>query len=740
VSDDDVSPGLEALVEQFLDRREREPDLRPEQFAEDHPDAGPALLRALHTSLELLATLHDAPEPLPETFAGYRVVRELGRGGMGVVYEVERDGVRRALKHVAVTALLQPRALQRFQREAAALQRLRHPGIVAVHEVGTQDGLPFLVMDLVDGPTLLHSTPMPWRRATTLVRDVARALAVVHDAGLCHRDLKPDNIVLRADAAPVVIDFGLVHDADGDTLTASGDLLGTVRYMAPEQAEGRSADARSDVHALGLILLELLHGEPAREHGSRSDLLAAAVRGLPRRRLRRPAGAPNDLVRVLRTALARRPEQRYADAAALAADLDRVLDGTPVRGRPPGSVALALDALRFHPRMAGVLVGLLLALLVGGAFVWRAAARATHAQNARHLFDGAVMAWFDGDEAAGSAGARATLAERPGHRGARALLTLCAGEAATLAPGDGEALVNALAARSAAQWQAAAAALRAAIVQDPACPLARILLAEAEEKLGHPAEADGELTAAQRLLPESAALAAALGALQLRRGDAQAAAASYRRVCDRQPDRFDPRYQLARACHAFDAEAALREITAAEPLLPPGDARRERLLRNLQAATLDKLGRSAEAVQVLSALAERHPDDPRVLFNLGYTLDRLARVHEAKGWYEKVLAIEPHNQSATLCLVWLLSTAADRELQDPDRAERLLVQALEADGGSSDKVLQMVREYGLRTRRIERLVDTMQQLAARPDLPQQRRATLEHTCNYLRNGVGPDGR
>ena len=313
-----MSADLEALVEAFLDRLDDDPELSPETFAAEHPNAGPQLLASLRSTIDVMTALGDGVEPLPERIGPHTVIGELGRGGMGVVYEIEHGGQRRALKRLGVTALLQPNAQQRFGREANALRRLAVDGVVAVHEVGMADGLPFLVMDLVDGPSLEGAGPLPWRRATELCRDLGNALAAIHDAGLCHRDLKPQNVILGNDGKPVIVDFGLVHDDTNATLTGTGDLVGTPRYLAPEQAAGQPTDARTDVHALGLLFAELLTGQPVRRGTNRSAVLTEAVAG-------RPAELGSiehvtALRRVVQTATALRPRWRYPTARAMVAE------------------------------------------------------------------------------------------------------------------------------------------------------------------------------------------------------------------------------------------------------------------------------------------------------------------------------------------------------------------------------------------------------------------------------------
>jgi tetratricopeptide (TPR) repeat protein len=145
-------------------------------------------------------------------------------------------------------------------------------------------------------------------------------------------------------------------------------------------------------------------------------------------------------------------------------------------------------------------------------------------------------------------------------------------------------------------------------------------------------------------------------------------------------------------------------------------------------------------VPILEALAAAHPDDAPVTFNLAYVLDRLLRVREAKGWYERTLALDADNLNANLCLVWLQAIAADPELRDPAAAERRLLDVLQRDRGRHAAVLQAVREFGLRTGRIERVLDAPAQLAADGSLTEQQRATLAHTRSYLQNGAPPEGR
>ena len=268
----------EELVGAFLDGLEQDPTLTPEAFVAARPEHAAELLAAIEAAGEARNLLEAARPDVPERIGPYRVLARLGSGGMGVVYAVERDGERHALKWLAPVLAATPHARERFQREARSLARLAHPGIVRIHDTGVFQDAPYLVMEHVDGPTLAElGAPLTPADAARLVRELALTVEAAHAEGVLHRDLKPANVILRPDGTPVLLDFGLGVAEDEATLTTSGALLGTPRYMAPEQAAGRPADRRTDVHALGLILHELLHGAPARAEGSRAEVLERPV-------------------------------------------------------------------------------------------------------------------------------------------------------------------------------------------------------------------------------------------------------------------------------------------------------------------------------------------------------------------------------------------------------------------------------------------------------------------------------
>ena len=228
---------------------------------------------------------------LPET-PGYEILGELGRGGMGVVYKARQVALNRvvALKMILAGGHAGADQRTRFRAEAEAAARLQHPHIVQIYQVGEFGGYPFFSLEFVEGGSLadrLTGAPWPIREAAGLVETLGRALQEAHRLGVIHRDLKPANILLRADGAPMVADFGLakrVGAADGPT--QSGAVLGTPSYMAPEQASGKSKEVgpAADIYALGAVLYELLTGRPPFKGETQMDTLLQVMERASRRR------------------------------------------------------------------------------------------------------------------------------------------------------------------------------------------------------------------------------------------------------------------------------------------------------------------------------------------------------------------------------------------------------------------------------------------------------------------------
>jgi tetratricopeptide (TPR) repeat protein len=352
-------------------------------------DTGPAAL-----ALESAMAMPSAELPRPgQLIAGrYLVVRQIGEGGMGVVFEAEQQEPRRrvALKCIR-TGALDPLALQRFRREAYALGQLQHPGIAQVFEAGLHEGpppLPFLAMELVEGQPLAEAARgLPLRDQLTLLAALAEAVAHAHERGIVHRDLKPSNVLVETGSAgprPRVLDFGIARlhgEAGATSFTRTNQVIGTLAYLSPEQVEHGSAaaDPRSDVWSLGVIAYELLAGRPPLP--LREAALAEAARLLrdeePPRLDRLVPSLCFDLSTIVHKALSKDPGQRYPDAGALAADLRRLLADQPIAARPPSTLYQLQRFARRHRGLVAGLAATFVALVAGLVVAIVLATRAT---------------------------------------------------------------------------------------------------------------------------------------------------------------------------------------------------------------------------------------------------------------------------------------------------------------------------------------------------------------------------
>jgi len=305
----------------------------------------------------------------PTAVPGYEILGELGKGGMGVVYRARQVRLGRlvALKMILGPGLADPDRRDRFQREAEAVGRLRHPNIVQIHEVGEQDGVPYFSLELVEDGTLarrIAGTPLPAADAARTVAAVARAVQAAHAAGILHRDLKPANVLLAADGTPKVADFGLAKRIEEDGQTMSGQVLGTPSYMPPEQARGdRDVGPAADVWALGATLYECLTGRPPFKGATTIDTIWQVLHQEPAAVRQLNAQVPRDLETICHKCLQKDAAKRYASAAALADDLDRFLDGRPIHARPVGALERGLKWVRRRPAVAGLVVATAVALL-----------------------------------------------------------------------------------------------------------------------------------------------------------------------------------------------------------------------------------------------------------------------------------------------------------------------------------------------------------------------------------------
>ena len=481
-----------ALADDFVNRQRLGQNPSIDDYAAAHPDLADEI-RLAFPALLMIADLKPGPRDATGEFESasvvvrgarlqrlgdFRLLREAGRGGMGVVYEAEQEslGRRVALKVLAAHAIADPAQIKRFEREARAAAQLHHTNIVPVFGVGEQDGLHYYAMQFIPGlgldsvieevkrlrsapptgataaaplleprnstlqiaPTvaglarsllsehfdstalaacapgsvealrseelgMINLSPQPkidsaevpsdvvlgpsglsstsgsdtryWRSVARVGLQVAQGLEYAHTQGIFHRDIKPSNLLLDAQGTAWLTDFGLAKAVEGDDLTHTGDIVGTIRYMAPERFHGR-CDARSDVYALGLTLYEMAALRPAFDHAGRQALIRQVMEDAPPELRKIVPGLPRDLETIIQMAIVREPAARYATAGAMADDLALFLDGKPVHARDTGPIERCWKWALRRPLVAALVASLALAVCTGFGLVtwqWRAA-------------------------------------------------------------------------------------------------------------------------------------------------------------------------------------------------------------------------------------------------------------------------------------------------------------------------------------------------------------------------------
>jgi hypothetical protein len=418
----DASTRLERALDVFLDFQ-RDGGTREALLAR-HPDLAEQLEALLEEEDEDDGDGDHQLDGEPRRFGEFTLLREIGRGGVGVVHEARQRTLERrvALKVLHGWVGGDALGLARFQREAQTLARLDHPGIVKVFDFGVTDGRPWMAMEFVDGESLAARLERlrvagghrgdSLRQVLEAIVVVAEALQVAHDAAIVHRDVKPSNVFLRADGSAVLGDFGLARDRGDATLTQAGTVVGTPHYMAPEQIVERGAvAARSDVFSLGATLYEAITLRRPFDGPTTEAVLQRILNRDPADPRWGQRRFPADLAAIVMTALEKEPARRYQNAQALAQDLRAFLELRPVRARPQSrSRRLWLWAWR-EPVRAALLVVALVALTLGGVLLARwndleaaalaraeqtyedAVARALLARTSRHRDD--ALRWVE---------------------------------------------------------------------------------------------------------------------------------------------------------------------------------------------------------------------------------------------------------------------------------------------------------------------------------------------------------
>ncbi|WP_182865221.1 serine/threonine-protein kinase [Rhodopirellula sp. JC639] len=403
---EDQQTRLTELLDQYLIALEHGQRLNVDQVSRENPD----LAEVFATYLEKLDALYGvvpgfhAPNetPSPEhtdkmTLGDFAILREIGRGGMGIVYEASQQSLDRrvAIKLLPLASLLDSRQIARFKNEAHAAGLLQHPHIVPIYSVGSERGVHYYAMQFIDGESIddlvsrgrTGSSEGLQLGTNQIIRwaiDIAGALQVAHENGVIHRDVKPSNLMLDHTGKIWITDFGLARRQNDVTLTRSGDVIGTMRYMSPEQARGETAmiDGRADIYSLAVTLYEMLTLRPAHNGNDAPTILKQIDQQdvAPLRSLR--PDLPRDLETVIAKAMSKRREGRYDTAADFAADLTRVLDGQPTLARPP-SIADRIGRFAAMHRSV-VMTGVVIVsfAFVGSAFMNAQLAAAKQASDA----------------------------------------------------------------------------------------------------------------------------------------------------------------------------------------------------------------------------------------------------------------------------------------------------------------------------------------------------------------------
>lgn len=439
---------IDVLVDEFTRelRAEKNPDI--EKYVSQHPSLEEQI-RKLFPMLEMMEARNKTdlsehsidmideelrnlgPQPTRRSIGDYRIIRELGRGGMGIVYLAEQESLGRkvAIKVLPESAQFDQRRMQRFQLEAKAAGKLHHSNIVPVFDVGHDDEVSYLVMQYIEGVSLDHvlrkmrndsdadhtigfdgvntaieqdsnsTESQPdrdfdhsiaasvsalsgggkfYRNVAKIGAQISKALAFAHGEDVLHRDIKPGNLMLDSNGHAWITDFGLAKILNDVNLTKTGETVGTLRYVSPEQLHGR-ADSRSDIYSLGLTLYEMLTLKPAFKGSGFAEMVQEIAEKEPVKPRRIDQHIPRDLETIVLTAIDKDPRKRYQTADAMRDDLQRYLDGKTIRAKQTSEVERFIKAVKRRPITSSLAALLLTSLVIGAALTtwkWREATNA----------------------------------------------------------------------------------------------------------------------------------------------------------------------------------------------------------------------------------------------------------------------------------------------------------------------------------------------------------------------------
>ncbi|MAB78051.1 MAG: hypothetical protein CMJ89_01750 [Planctomycetes bacterium] len=761
-----MSPdNVEELVVRFLERREKGETIAPEEFARAHPACADELLQALGRAqaterfLDALGRaqateriLEDAGWPT-KRLGPYSVLELIGSGAMGRVYRAvhdDRPDEELALKLLSPLTLNDAKALARFEREARALTGLAHPGVVRVLDHGTLENVPYLAMDWVRGPSLataledarvrrskdsrrppsdalsLGSKRIRGHRSVaSLVARLSQAVAAVHSSGVLHRDIKPGNVILHEDAQPVLVDFGLARGEETVSLTGTGDLLGTPRYMAPEQARGEETDERTDIHGLGLLLYELLTLEPPHPESDTVSVLRA-VAGCPVPAVTRvDPTVPAPLDRIVRRACAFRPAARYGTAAALAQDLEAFLARTSVKARNFSPLERFLDAWTLRRK---TLVGVVAALVVLGSLPLLR----EEPPDFERFISQAALAYEADDMAGTAAAAQRILTHDPEHPEGLFLESLAAGEPRGNRSTFVGLLVEGLVHSRAKVWPEAIAKFEEARGLEPDSPLVEVLLEKTRRKMERQ-------EAAHESRPESASALYESGILHNGQSRFAEAERDLMRAVELDPGHVDAWVQLCIAQFFQDRPEDALESAARGGAWASVAYARTLLLRKNDAGE--------HVREVLAPVLAEHPQYLECMRVVGFSYDYGHNFAEARRCYESNLDQDPdswidlghlafllagaRSASCPDCKSWFRNHPEDLDLE---QALELRLQQLDLDRGRTEgrimRVCEGIRAIGS-TQEAEEFIEEILTENGGPTDP-ARRNRLRKALEFLR--------
>jgi eukaryotic-like serine/threonine-protein kinase len=377
LSDEELEQVVDRYMEELADGKS--PDQEAYLRAYPHlADALRGVFKTLHLVEAAGRSLNASKLEAGQRLGEFRIVREIGRGGMGVVYEAVQTSLNRrvALKVLPANVVLSDNAVERFDREAHTAGRLHHTNIVPVYAVGEESGISYYAMQYIRGRSLAYFLKTArqgglivdrqhFRRVARWGQQVAEALAYAHEQGVIHRDIKPANILLDVKENVWVFDFGLARTEDSPTITQTGDLVGTAAYMSPEQISdcGPRFDRRTDIYSLGATLYELISLTPAYDAESHAMVLQQIAHRAPKRLRQIVPAAPRDLETIIAKCMHRDSGLRYQTAAEVAEDLRRFLAGEPILAKRDSTWYLVQKTIRRHKLPVAAAVAFVLLIM-----------------------------------------------------------------------------------------------------------------------------------------------------------------------------------------------------------------------------------------------------------------------------------------------------------------------------------------------------------------------------------------